>query len=142
MRRALAAIEKARQAERLYLRGKAPTVIVDVGKARLQGKDKGTSSIRRTLSIDDEAARKRADRFINIVEMSARDPRSAADSLLVLRIDALADAPAFAAALGDAANALRRGKADDATFALARARRALAAAPAAQDSIARWGIVP
>jgi hypothetical protein len=142
MRRALAAIEKARQAERLYLRGKTPVVVVDVGKARLQGKDKGSSSIRRTLSVDDEAARKRADRFINIVELSARDPRSAADSLLVLRIDALADAPVFAAALGDAANALRRGKADDATLALARARRALAAAPAAQDSIARWGIVP
>lgn len=142
MRRALAAIEKARQAERLYLRGRAPTVIVDVNKARLQGKDKGTSSLRRTLAIDDAAARKRADRFINIAELSAHDARAAADSLLVLRIDALADAPAFAAALGDAANALRRGKSDEAALALARARRALAATPAAQDSIARWGIVP
>ena len=35
MRRALAAIEQARAAERLYLRGRPPTVIVDVARARL-----------------------------------------------------------------------------------------------------------
>ena len=36
--RALAAIQRARNAERLYLRGKAPTVIVDIAKVRLAGK--------------------------------------------------------------------------------------------------------
>ena len=67
---------------------------------------------------------------------------AATDSLLVLRIDALADNAPFAAALSDAASAIRRGKSDDATLALTRARRALSGAPAARDSIARWGIVP
>jgi hypothetical protein len=38
MRRALAAIERARQAERIYLRGRPAAVIVDVAHARLAGK--------------------------------------------------------------------------------------------------------
>ena len=47
MRLALAAIQRARNAERLYLRGKAPVVIVDVNKVRLAGKrDDASSSAR------------------------------------------------------------------------------------------------
>lgn len=142
MRRALAAIQKARSAERLYLRGRPPQVVIDVNKARLQGKDKGSSSKRRPFTAGDSATQARADRFVNIVELAAKNPAAATDSLLLLRIDALTDAPQFASALSDAATAMRRGKSDDATNALARARRALAGAPAARDSIARWGIVP
>jgi hypothetical protein len=142
MRRALAAIQKARQAERLYLRGAPPRVVIDIDKARLKGKDKGTSSERRGLTVSDSAANARADRFARIVEVAAREPSAAVDSLLLLRIDALADAPAFAAALGDAASAIRAGKGDAATTALARARRALAGAAIVRDSLGRWGIVP
>ena len=142
MRRALAAIQKARQAERLYLRGQPPAVVVDLNKVRLTGKDKGSASKRRPLPASDSANQVRADRFVTIAELAAHAPAAAADSLLLLRIDALPDNPAFAAALGDAANALRRGKSDDATLALTRARRTLSGAPVARDSIARWGIVP
>ena len=81
-------------------------------------------------------------RFAAVVELVARDPRSAIDSLLVLRIDALTDEPRFAAALGDAADAMRRGKGDEAASDLARARRALAGAPVSRDSLSRWSIVP
>ncbi len=142
MRRALAAIQKARQAERLYLRGAPPQVVIDVSKSRLKGKDKGTSSARRALTSSDSASHARVSRFAAIIELVARDPRSAIDSLLVLRIDALGDEPAFAAALSDAANAMRRGKSDEASMALTRARRALAGSPIVRDSLARWGIVP
>jgi hypothetical protein len=142
MRRALAAIQKARGAERLYLRGASARVVIDIEKARLKGKDSGSSSVRRPLTVSDSAVNARADRFARIVELAARDPRAATDSLLLLRIDALADAPAFAAALGDAAQAMRAGKGDAATAALARARRALAGAPITRDSLGRWGIVP
>ncbi len=142
MRRALAAIERARLAERLYLRGRSPQVVIDINKARLQGKDKGSASNRRPLSASDSAARDRSDRFVRVVELASRDARAAADSLLVLRVDALTDNPPFAAALADAANAIRREKGDDAAMALARARRALAGVPATRDSIARWGIIP
>lgn len=142
MRRALAAIQKARNAERLYLRGHPPQVVIDINKARLQGKDKGSASKRRPLTAADSMSQERMDRFVRIVELASRDARAAADSMLVLRIDALTDSPSFAAALGDAANAIRRDKRGDATTALAHARRLLAGAPAARDSIGRWGIVP
>jgi len=139
MRRALAAIQKARAAERIYLRGRPPQVVIDVNKARLQGKDKGASSTRRPLATSDSAQRARTDRFLRIVELAPRNAKAAADSLLLLRVDVLTDAPAFAAALSDAANAIRSGKSADATAALTRARRALGGAPAARDSIGRWG---
>lgn len=142
MRRALAAIQKARQAERLYLRGAPPRVVIDIDKARLKGKDKGSSSVRKSLTVSDSAANARADRFARIVELAGRDPSAAADSLLLLRIDALTDAPSFAAALSDAVSAIRAGKGDAATTALARARRALGGAPVVRDSLGRWGIVP
>ena len=142
MRRALAAIERARQAERLYLRGRPPQVVIDVAKVRLQGKDKGASSTRRALSPADSVGRVRAERFSAIVGIAATNASAAADSLLLLRIDALSDAPSFASALGDAARAFRRGRSNDAMSALVRARRALAGAPTAIDSIARWGTVP
>jgi hypothetical protein len=141
MRRALAAMQRARHAERVYLRGRPPQVVIDVAKARLQGKDKGASSVRAPAS-GDSALRNRIDRFTRAVELVPREPLAAVDSLLLLRIDALADAPAFAAALRDATDALRRGRGADVTTALARARRALAGPSAARDSIARWGFVP
>jgi hypothetical protein len=142
MRRALAAIQRARAAERVYLRGRPPQVVVDISKARLQGKDKGTSSARRANTGADSATLRRIDRFANIVELAARNTSAAIDSLLVFRIDALADAPPFAAAIGDATNAMRRGQSAAATEALARARRLLAGAPIARDSLARWGVIP
>ena len=139
MRRALAAIQKARQAERLYLRGNPPRVVIDINKARLQGKDKGTTSARRALASLDSVSRTRATRLTRIVELSAHDAPAAIDSLLLLRVDALGDEPAFAAALSDAIAAMRRGKSDEATSALGRARRSLAGAPIPRDSLARWG---
>ena len=142
MRRALAAIQRARQAERIYLRGRPPQVVIDIAKARLQGKEKGASSIRRPAAASDSALQARVDRFVRAVELTARDAPAAVDSLLLLRIDALADSPQFAAALRDATDALRRGKSADATAALARARRALAGPSTARDSIARWGTLP
>lgn len=142
MRRALDAIQRARKAERLYLRGAPPRVVIDVAKARLKGKDKGSSSVRRSLSESDSAVRARTDRFTRVVELAATNPSAATDSLLVLRIDALGDAPAFASALSDAATAMRRNDGPGATAALARARRSLAGTPATRDTLGRWGLIP
>jgi hypothetical protein len=141
MRAALAAIERARQAERVYLRGAPPPVVVDVSAARLQGAEKGASSARAPLPAD-TAESARARRFARIVAQARRHPAAAIDSLLVLRIDALAGAPEFAAALRDAAAAMRTRRPTDAAGALVRARRLLAGAPVTRDSLSRWGIVP
>jgi hypothetical protein len=142
MRAALAAIQRARQAERIYLRGSMLPVVIDIDKVRLTGKDKGASSARRALAPIDSAARRRAERFARIVELSARAPDAAVDSLLVLRIDALDRNPSFAAALGDAVTAMRQRRSDDAARALRNARRVLSGAPLSHDSLSRWGIVP
>jgi hypothetical protein len=142
MRRALEAIQRARRAERVYLRGAPPRVVIDISKVRLKGKDKGASSARPSLTAADSVVRDRTDRFARIVELSGTNPGAATDSLLVLRIETLGDAPRFAAALGDAASAMRRGDGPGATAALARARRALAGSSVARDTLTRWSIVP
>lgn len=142
MRRALAAIERARQAERLYLRGRPPQVVIDVAKIRLTGKDKGAPSLRSPHASVDSSRVALDARLLRAAELNTRSTAALLDSLLVLRIDALPVAPAFATALSDAVAAVRRNDGAAATLALERARRALDGAPMARDSLSRWGLVP
>ena len=121
MRRALEAIQRARQAERIYLRGKAPAVVVDLGRVRLTGKETGSASARVPRPPADPAAARRAARLAAAIELSSREPAAAIDSLVLLRVEALDAAPPLAAAIADALEALRGGR--DATALLARARR-------------------
>lgn len=137
MHAALAAIQRARQAERLYLRGAMPLVIVDVDRVRLAGpRPDETPSRRSPAEPLDDAARRRAARLDAAIARLSRQPAAAVDSLLLLRLDAMHDAPAAAAALGEAADALRRGR--DATDALVRARRLIAGAPRPRPGLPRW----
>jgi hypothetical protein len=123
MRLALAAIERARAAERLYLRGKPPTVIIDIAKVRLAGKDTGTTNVRREREALPPREARRAVRLVVAAQLVARDVSAARDSLAVLRVEALADSPAFAVAVGAVLEVLARG--GDATEAFVRARRVL-----------------
>jgi len=137
MRLALAALQRARQAERIYLRGRPPTVVVDLAKVRLQGKERGAGSERRAGRPVDDARGRRARRLDAALDLLAGAPAAAVDSLLLLRVDALGDDPPLAAALDEAVRRLRRG--EDATAALRQARRAAAGEPAAEPSLPRWG---
>ena len=121
MRRALEAIQRARQAERIYLRGKAPAVVVDLARVRLTGKETGSPSVRVARPPADPAAARRAERLAAAIELASRTPAAAIDSLVLLRIESLDAAPSLAAAVADAIEALRGG--NDATALLARARR-------------------
>lgn len=123
MKIALAAIERARAASRLYLRGKPPVVIVDLAKVRLTGKDTGSTNLRsqRTALSLADAARER--RLLVAVSLLPRDATAGRDSLAVLRLESVADAPLFAEALDASLEALRGGR--DVTPSLLRARRAL-----------------
>jgi len=121
MRRALEAIQRARQAERIYLRGKAPAVVVDLARVRLTGKETGTASTRGPRPPADPAAARRAERLAAAIELASREPAAAIDSLVLLRVESLDAAPSLAAAVADALDALRGGR--DATALLARARR-------------------
>jgi hypothetical protein len=150
MRLAIAALQRARAAERVYLRGRAPAVVVDVDRVRGAGRVRGDTlrpAARAAYAALDPAARARAESLDRALVLlgrggpAAAEARAgAADSLAVLRVRALGGAPALAAALGDALAALARG--GDAAAPLARARRA-ALAPAgpggARGGAAAWG---
>ena len=121
MRRALAAIQRARQAERIYLRGKPPAVVVDLARVRLTGKDHGAANTRLPRRPMDPAAARRAERLAAAIELASRNPAAAIDSIVLLRVESLDAAPQLGAALSDALAAMRSGR--DATASLARARR-------------------
>ncbi|HXD47162.1 MAG TPA: hypothetical protein VN600_00220, partial [Gemmatimonadaceae bacterium] len=142
MRRVLEAIELARRAERVYLRGAPPPVVIDLARVRLAGAPPDASPGGRPPLAADSAARALDRRFVRIVELAARHTSAGVDSLLVLRIDALAGHPSFAAAIADAANALRRRDSRAATAALVRARRAIAGPITVHDSLTRWSGLP
>ncbi|QJR35869.1 hypothetical protein [Gemmatimonas groenlandica] len=123
MRLALAAIERARSAERLYLRGKPPTVIIDIAKVRLAGKDTGVTNLRRSREALPPREARRAVRLVAAAQLVPSDASAARDSLAVLRAEALGDSPAFAAAVGAVLDVL--GREGDVTDAFIRARRVL-----------------
>lgn len=126
MRRALAAIQRARSAERVYLRGTPPAAVIDLVKIRLIGTDSAKFEARRALSALALPERRLAERVLRAQAlMAARDP-AALDSMRLIRLDALAASPVLASALGATIEAVESGR--DATDALLRARR-LALAP-------------
>lgn len=138
MRAALDAIQRARAAERLYLRGRPPRVVIDEARIRLAGRrDEMAPSPRspRASALDDVLARRA--RFGAAIQQLYADTTgkaetagrasAAIDSLMILRIDVLGEHPALAAALGSAIEDLRTGR--DATNALVAARRALDGVP-------------
>ncbi len=138
MRAALAAIMRAREAERLYLRGRAPEVVVDIAKVRLAGKiDSASARARVPRERLSSSSAQRAARLDAALLALHSDPAAAVDSLALLRVDALTDAPRLAAELAAAVDSLRSGK--DATAPLARARRMAAGAPVTHAHASEWG---
>ena len=134
MRLALAAIQRARAAERIYLRGRPPAVVVDLARVRLAGAEKGMSATRQPVAPDDAQDRRRV-RVARAIALVAADTRAALDSLLLLRVESLGEDDALAAALGDAIAAVRAG--GDATDALVRLRRSAGGA-ARVERQPRW----
>ena len=135
MKRALEAIERSRAASRLYLRGRPPQVIVDINKVRLAGKDTGQRTTRSSRVALPARAAFRDTRLLTVAQLLQReDQRSAArDSLALLRVEALDDAPAFAAAIARVLRVVEQG--GDATASLVDARRAL-------GNVVRTTVVP
>ena len=128
MRAALDAIQRARAAERLYLRGRVPKIVLDVARIRLTGKREGIDPQARTPRASAVAAKAaRAARFNAAVDLATRGAGAAIDSLVMLRVDVLGEHPALASALGAAIEDLRAGR--DATTTLRAARRELGGAP-------------
>jgi len=144
MRAALAAIQRAREAERVYLRGAPPRVVVDLPRVRLAGDRAGAApSGRVPRTAEPRLPPMLAGRFArDLAMLLAGAPGAAADSLQLLRVDALDGSSEFAAALDTLVRRLRAG--GDATAALIAARRAAdAGTDRAAPGLARWaGVAP
>ena len=126
MKRALAAIQRARSAERIYLRGAPPAAVIDIAKIRLIGTDSARYEARRALNALPAPERRLASAVLRALALVTARDSTALDAMRLARLDALAPLPQLAAALGDAIDALERGR--EATVPLLRARR-LALAP-------------
>jgi len=136
MRVALTALDRARLAQRLYLRGAQPKIIVDLARVRLTGKEKGLSNVRSPRSFADSMRVQLAIRFDSAMGLIRSSPSRAVSELSLLRADALSSLPALASALGEATAAMRAGR--DATTALIRARRALEISPEGKPGLPIW----
>jgi hypothetical protein len=136
MRAAAAALDRARLANRYYLRSGVARVVVDVPRVRLQGKEAGVSTARSPRAAE-TARREIARDFARAAAI--RDPAASANELSLVRVRALAELPALAAALEPVIDALRRGRDPRAALAVARSELDRAEA-AARDggSWSRW----
>ena len=136
MRVALKALDRARLANRMYLRGLPPKVIVDLAKVRMTGKEKGSANVRTPLSPADSARARLERRFNQAIELIQSNPQEAVRAFTLVQVDALSTSPSFASAVGEAVIAFRRGR--DATAPLLRARRALSGEPSASPGLPTW----
>ena len=136
MRIALKALDRARLANRLYLRGVPPRIVVDLQRVRMTGKERGSASTRTPRTAADSLRERLDRRFSEALEMIERSPEGAVRAFTLLRVDALSEAPAFASALSEVIDAFRNGR--DATNPLLRARRALAGDPRAVPGLPSW----
>ncbi len=123
MKIALAAIERSRAASRLYLRGKSPTVIVDIAKVRLAGRDTGSTNLRTARGTLSSKSSAREARLLAAAVLAVHNASDARDSIAVMRLESVSDAPDFARALDVLLEQLRRG--GDATEPFVHARRVL-----------------
>jgi len=136
MRIVLAALDRARLAKRLYLRGAQPKIIVDLQRVRLTGKEKGAGSVRTPRSSADSVRVRLSARFNAALDLVHTQPARAVRDFALLRVEALTSLPELARALADATDAMRAGR--DATLALQRARRALDGPPRATPGLPAW----
>ena len=136
MRIALRFLDRARLANRLYLRGTPPKIIVDLKRVRLAGEEKGSSSVRTPRSYADSTRVRLSARFNAVLDLIEKQPASALSELALIRVEALSSLPDFAAALGDATDAIRLGR--DATLPLLRARRAISGPPSVTPGLPAW----
>lgn len=140
MKRALEAIERSRAASRLYLRGKPPQVIVDIAKVRLSGKDTGQVTTRSARSAVPLRVAERDARLVRAALLAVVNADAARDSVALLRVEALADAPSFAAALSAVLDGLERG--GDVTAPFVQARRVLGNVVRARSTPWSRGVSP
>jgi hypothetical protein len=133
---ALAALDTVRQMERrLYLRGRPPTIVVNLGRVRMTGNAAPDPGLRGP-QVAADSVRRRLVAELGAIVRGSLDGEGIADSLSLMEAGAIAVDPAAASALGDAVRALQTGH--DPAPALSRARRALTGPARAESGEVEW----
>jgi hypothetical protein len=133
---ALAALDTVRQMERrLYLRGRPPTIIVNLARVRMTGNATGDPGLR-VPQVAGDSVRQRLAAELGVIVRGPLVGGGVADSLTLMEAGAIAVDPAAASALGDAVRALQTGH--DPAPALARARRALTGPARVERGQVEW----
>jgi len=141
MYRALRLLQQARDATaRYYLRGTLPKVVVDLDRARLRGRDSARAEARQPRDAAADHRRALLARLDRAAAIAGVNRAAAADSLTVIRIEALAQVPDAADALARAIAALRVG--DPALEPLRAARRRLERRSESSAGILPWLAAP
>jgi hypothetical protein len=133
---ALAAIQKARAAERLYLRGGARPVVVDVARVRLTGRERGGDAVRDPERPEREGRAAHWQRIVGV--MSRAVPADSVPALLAVRL-ALRDDRAAVALVDSLVVAVRAGR--DVATPLGALRERLGVAGPAR-SLRAWRTLP
>jgi hypothetical protein len=133
---ALRVLDRVRVANRLYVRGGRPTIVVNTERVRLIGPEKPDAGPRTPEPSDDTTVLAAVARLESMARLADRSPSAAADSIAVLRAAVIGTWPAAATALGEAADAIRAH--GDPRAALSRARRAITGPPSAVEGLSSW----
>jgi hypothetical protein len=141
MKKILAILDELRLAHRYYLRGLMKPVAVNVERVRMTGTDTADASKREARAELSDAHAALLARLDRSAVLARSAPAAAADSLVFIRVSALASAPEAAKALEEAIRKLRAGAPADSV--LARVRRALEPRASVASGAAEWaGVVP
>jgi hypothetical protein len=136
MRTALDALDRARMANRVYLRGGTPRIVVDLQRVRLTGTERGRSSVRSPRAAENDRARILAERLGAVASDSSMAAAARANALNEIRVEALSVSPRAAAPLADATAALRAGREPGESIAAAMAE--LTGEPLVRERPAPW----
>lgn len=128
-------VNRATISNRMYARGRAPDVVVDVASVRLRGGEKGSTNSRVAHPRQDSARASQVAGLLRAIALVRTCRPDALVQLATLRAGALVSNPALAAALSEAIDRLRAGR--DVAPSLARARAASSGAPD-RGSSPRW----
>ena len=136
MYRALDALDKGRTSRRVYLRGMLPRILVDLEKVRLTGTGAAEVARRTPRAPLGDARQELLRRLDRLLPSTGRAPPALADSLTMVRADALADAPDAAPLLARAIEAIRAG--EDPGQLLRQTRRMLERRIETAPSLSAW----
>ncbi len=133
---ALDALKKFSAANKYYIRGKAPDILVDLNRSRMAGKDTGYATRRSPGAVTD-TARKGWSRVLEEALLSHRNaPEHALELLAGIHVAAVRSHSSAAPAIGDLIGALRAGRVP--VIEIARARNAIDGGAMVIDSLPSW----